>query len=476
MEEGTPIIDYSDGAFVRRRSSVANLIDTFSELYLDSEEEREVFPEQSDEHVVRSVDFPLPPPPPEFYQEELQLDNEQKNQRMSSIEEHLADLEHRVSELVTTESMDTEFKAWEDRINYGFQRELDRVKKQCYTRVDELSQSIVDCLKRRDKQLDQQFKAIKPIMSTPVYSSTATSHKSQTPSQIASVSQDATKQVTYLSSSSPLPTVKLELPTFSNFDSEDPIDFIDRFEEYKELRPLHHEELLAALSVSLKGTAKSWWRAEKQNITGWTAFKEKFLFSFLNEDHQEVAAQKLANYRQRVNESVRDFAFNYRAMSLKINPRMSEEELVQATLRNCNPRLASLLRGTVKTIDDLVRLGTQIEKDWVESKRRWSQGKDEEQKKKSSSGKDQPNRLMFIDPTFSSQCNNVLQAPIILNHSYFNAVIDTGSTFSLLQHKVWQRLRRRDEQLTRSAQTFMLANGQSQKTQGKILWNVKYTE
>lgn len=100
----------------------------------------------------------------------------------------------------------------------------------------------------------------------------------------------------------------------------------------------------------------------------------------MNEDHKEVAAQKLANYRQRVNESVRDFAFNYKAMSLKTNPLMPEAELVQATLKNCNPWLASLLRGMVKTIDDLVRLGTQIERDWTENKRRWSQEKGEAQK------------------------------------------------------------------------------------------------
>ncbi len=121
--------------------------------------------------------------------------------------------------------------------------------------------------------------------------------------------------------------------------------------------------------MSLKGTAKSWWRVEKQSIRDWDSFKEKFLFLFLNKDHKEVAAQKLASYRQRVNEWVIDFAFNYRAMSVKINPMLSEAELVQATLINCNPRLASLLRGTVKTIDELVRLVTQIEKDWAESKK-----------------------------------------------------------------------------------------------------------
>lgn len=79
--------------------------------------------------------------------------------------------------------------------------------------------------------------------------------------------------------------------------------------------------------------------------------------------------------------------------------------------------------------------------------------------------------LMLIDPAAGgSQCNNVLQAPLVLNYLFFNAVTDTGSTFSLMQQKVWQRLQRKDELLTRSAQTFMLANGQSQKTQGKILW------
>ncbi len=77
---------------------------------------------------------------------------------------------------------------------------------------------------------------------------------------------------------------------------------------------------------------------------------------------------------------------------------------------------------------------------------------------------------MLFDPTTDSQYNNVLQTPIILNHTYFNAVIDTGSTFSLLQQKNWQRLRRNDEHLIKSTQTFMLANGQNQRTQGKVLW------
>ncbi len=115
----------------------------------------------------------------------------------------------------------------------------------------------------------------------------------------------------------------------------------------------------------------------------------------------------------------------------------------------------------MKTVDDLVRLGTQIEKDWVENKKRWNQGKDEEQRKKSSDRRGQKSHLMHFDPATNSQYNNILQTPIILNHTYFNAVIDTGSPFSLLQQKNWQGLRR-NYHLIQSTQTFMLANVQNQ--------------
>lgn len=34
---------------------------------------------------------------------------------------------------------------------------------------------------------------------------------------------------------------------------------------------------------------------------------------------------------------------------------MSERDIVQSILRNCNPRLASLLRGAVKDVAELLR-------------------------------------------------------------------------------------------------------------------------
>ncbi len=40
---------------------------------------------------------------------------------------------------------------------------------------------------------------------------------------------------------------------------------------------------------------------------------------------------------------------------MRNKPDMTEEEIVHAILRNCNPRLASLLRSSAKNVDELVR-------------------------------------------------------------------------------------------------------------------------
>ncbi|RXN25058.1 Retrovirus-related Pol poly from transposon [Labeo rohita] len=312
------------------------------------------------------------------------------------------------------------------------------------------------------------MRAFQPTVSTPV--SKELPRKSvnyQTPvRQVTNSHQSQSTALSQFSVTQYNPPVKLEFPTFDNSDPEDAVTFIERVEEYLDLRPLTNEELLASLSVVLKGTGKDWWRAKRANITDWRTFKQKFLFSFLNEDSQEVIAQKLASRKQGPNESVRDFAFNYRAICLRSKPEMTEGEIVKAILRNCNPRLASLLRGTAKTVDDVVRLGTQVEKDWVENKRYWTQVSGENQKKRVTSEKpDQKTHLMMVDRTdnFSS-----LQTSITINHKFINAVIDTGNTYSLIQEKVWKMLKPQAKCLPPSTQTFMLANGHRQKAVGKV--------
>ncbi len=158
------------------------------------------------------------------------------------------------------------------------------------------------------------------------------------------------------------PPVKLDFPTFSNTQEDDPVVFIERCEEYFDVRPLSDGEILASLSAVLKDTAKDWWMAERRIVHNWRQFKGSFLHSFLSEDYEDVAAGKLVERKQGAKESIRDFAFHYRALCLRWRKEMSEKEVVQAILRNCNPRQASLLRGAIKDVGELVRIGTQIER------------------------------------------------------------------------------------------------------------------
>ncbi len=119
---------------------------------------------------------------------------------------------------------------------------------------------------------------------------------------------------------------------------------------------------------------------------------------------------------------------------------MSEKEVVQSILRSCNPRLTSLLRGTVKDVGELVRIGTQIERDFDEYRRYWSQVNGEEQKRKTSTVQEPQrklpqagNRIVLLDQSPDHHTYKNISLPIIIRDSYIIAIVDTGSTFSLIQ-------------------------------------------
>ncbi len=191
-----------------------------------------------------------------------------------------------------------------------------------------------------------------------------------------------------------------------------------------------------------------------------------------------MAARKLAERKQGPKESMRDFAYHYRALCLRWKKDMTEKELIQAILRNCNPRLASLLRGTVKDVGELVRLGTQIEKDFNESKRYWSQVNSEEQKKKSPippefqrKSPQGANRVVLLDQSSEAHDFKNITIPLILRNSYVFAIVDTGSTFSLIQKSLWKKLSGHEDYQSSGDQMFLLANGQRQSSLGKDNWD-----
>ncbi len=69
------------------------------------------------------------------------------------------------------------------------------------------------------------------------------------------------------------------------------------------------------------------------------------------------------------NEPIRDFAFCYRALCKRWKSNLTESEIVKMILKIIKAHLASQLRSRVFTVDVLVKLGHQIEKDYEQQQR-----------------------------------------------------------------------------------------------------------
>ncbi len=197
----------------------------------------------------------------------------------------------------------------------------------------------------------------------------------------------------------------------------------------------------------------------------WKQFKHDFLYSFLTDDYETEAAKRLLERKQGSRESIRDFAYHYRVLCLRWKKEMKEKEIVQAILRNCNPRLASLLRGTVKEVSELVRIGTQIERDFEEAKKYWSQVNADTQKWKLPSerephSKPNPSSTHILQPISTLSNSKILPLPLLIRGRYFQAMVDTGNSLTLIQESCWRQLRRSEQLNSSHGQTFQQANEQ----------------
>ncbi|KAF4107858.1 hypothetical protein G5714_010617 [Onychostoma macrolepis] len=118
--EGEP--DFTTEPFVTRREPIRELISTFSELYIDSEDE--------EERVVEFVDdlsFPPPPPleteeRPEFNSLSSVIDSlEQLEERLTNMEKRPEEC-NKVGEGFFQTEMESRCKKMEDRLTYRMER------------------------------------------------------------------------------------------------------------------------------------------------------------------------------------------------------------------------------------------------------------------------------------------------------------------------------------------------------------------
>lgn len=168
------------------------------------------------------------------------------------------------------------------------------------------------------------------------------------------------------------PPICLEFLVFGDScETADLLNFLEQCENFLEIRPLPSTKLIGTLSTVLRGPAQSWWKVEKAKVTDWKSFKKAFMAAFLSDDYLSEVEERLRMMVQQPKQRLRDLAYDYRAFSLKWKPGISEEELVSRILKNNNPRVAGCPRGTVNTVEQLVKVGALVEKDCMGAKDYW---------------------------------------------------------------------------------------------------------
>ncbi|KAL2082520.1 hypothetical protein ACEWY4_022338 [Coilia grayii] len=161
-----------------------------------------------------------------------------------------------------------------------------------------------------------------------------------------------------------LKLLKLSFPTYGRpQDDPDPVLYLSKCSDFLAIKPLSDADILATFRTVLHGTARDWWEIARTQIHTWAHFQQQFLTAFLAEDYEDELADRVRSCKQEEHEPIRDFAFSFRALCKRWNPTLTESAIVKMILRNAKPQLCSQLRGRVQTVDELVRLGHQLEKD-----------------------------------------------------------------------------------------------------------------
>ncbi|XP_051787189.1 uncharacterized protein LOC127529004 [Erpetoichthys calabaricus] len=247
------------------------------------------------------------------------------------------------------------------------------------------------------------------------------------------------------------------------------VDFVEEVDLFVELHPLSGAELRGFLNTALSGPARSWWFAERHKCNTWAEFRAAFLKAFLSDEYQVLLEEKLRTFVQKPSQSLRDFVFEFRALCLKWRSDMREEEILRRVLDACDPRVAATLRGVVKSVDELVKVGSRVEKDWaaigISGSRKGPTSRDVPCPK--------PRGKASVDPradlTLVQATLPLLVLPIQVRGVTGEAVVDTGSTYTLMKYSLWEKLKVPHEQLRGSAKVkFFLADGRAHGARGRV--------
>ncbi|KAL7841255.1 hypothetical protein SRHO_G00249460 [Serrasalmus rhombeus] len=426
------------GVTYRNPVPVAEISSLLGELYLNSDEEDQI-PQRPTGSTIDRIESEVAGL--------SQLVQSFKTEMRNLQEDFLTASESATNrEVMLRESMDQRFEAMEELIKRS---------------ISQLEQVVVECLQRRDEQWKKDMTRLRSSTPLPKASFFPVTSAVEGPCSVNSASLYSK------------PPIHLEFPTFGETrDAAGVLDFMEKCENFLSLRLLTDNELMATLSAVLTGPARSWWMAEKIKIHNWAGFKKAFLAAFLPTDYMTEVEEQLKALVQEPDQCIRDFAYDYRALSLKWKSDLPEVELVRRILNNCNPALAGSLRGTVHTVEQLVKVGSMVERDLNAKKDYWArvnQLKAQDKGRKKSSRPIVANNQSPSMALVQSATLQLLKIAIAVRGFQLEAVLDTGCTYTLMQKQLWEAMERLGESLTKDVtRSFILADGKVYTPEGRV--------
>lgn len=456
---------FSAESFVLRRNSTNEISSMLSSLYVTSD--RDETDDDDDDDETRSVVEVL-----------SQTEMVQMKAEVGNVKGQIQVLETKLTDAINS-SLNRE-TSLRKMINIS----LSKLEEHFYQGLERLEREMVNCLLRQDEKWERKLLKVKFCI-TPTSPRLLTSRTTAPQihvEPVSNVSQTNTHCMTGLAGASSFcanPPIRLEFPEFGiSMEIADVLHLIEQCESYMEVRPLSWPELLGTLSTVLKSPASSWWRAAKCTVHDWKSFKEAFMAAFLPADYMSEVEEKLRVMVQQPGQKLRDFAYDYRALCIKWKPELSEEEMVNKILNNVNPKIAGSLRGTVHSVEQLVKIGSMVEKDCMSIKDYWQKVNDQ-------AGKDKINKRGSNKPVAPSvsaglsviqhhhhwnQINpaSLLVVPIILNGWQVEAVVDTRSAFTLMQESRWKEIAGMYNEIQNVKQNFVMADGKMHQSKGQV--------
>jgi len=130
----------------------------------------------------------------------------------------------------------------------------------------------------------------------------------------------------------------------------------------------------------------------------------------------------------------------------------------------------------VYTVEQLVKVGSLVEKDLNSKKDYWARVNqlkvNNEGKKGASLRRDQQSRPQSTPIQHVSLIQTttppLLKVAIDVSNYHVEAIVDTGSTYSLMQKRLWEAIKKPEEGLLQSLnRTFMVADGKAHVSEGR---------